>query len=211
VRILVTGASGLIGSGVCDALLARGDEVVGLSRDPSRAAGSNPTVSWHAWDPALERPPEESLLGVDAVVNLVGESLNQRLTPEAKQRIRDSRDRATKNLVDALAGARERPRVLVSQSAVGYYGERGEALVDESSEPGQDFLAQVCVAWEAAAREAESAGIRTVVTRSAPVLDAGEGLLKELLLPFRLGVGTCPGSTAPTRSRSSSGRSTTRA
>jgi uncharacterized protein (TIGR01777 family) len=188
-RVLVTGASGLIGSSVCDALLARGDEVVGLSRDPVRAARSNPTVSWHAWNPALERPPEESLQGIDAVVNLIGESLNQRLTPEAKQRIRDSRERATKNLVDAITAPRNGPRVLVSQSAVGYYGERGEALVDESTEPGSDFLAQVCVAWEAAAREAERGGVRTVVTRTAPVLDPREGLLKELLLPFRLGLG----------------------
>jgi uncharacterized protein len=188
-RVLVTGASGLIGSSVCDALLARGDEVVGLSRDPGRAARSNPTVSWHAWNPALERPPEESLQGVDAVVNLIGESLNQRLTSEAKQRIRESRERATKNLVDAITAPRNGPRVLVSQSAVGYYGERGEALVDESTEPGSDFLAQVCVAWEDAAREAEGSGMRTVITRSAPVLDPREGLLKELLLPFRLGLG----------------------
>src|SRR5215211_7115352 len=88
-RVLVTGASGMIGSAVCDALLARGDEVVGLTRDPQRARETNRTVRWHAWQPASERPPEESFTEVDAVVNLIGEEINQRLTPLAKERIRD--------------------------------------------------------------------------------------------------------------------------
>src|SRR5919106_4362637 len=98
-RVLVSGASGMIGSAVCDALLARGEEVVGLSRDPARARDSNPTVSWHVWNPAAERPPEAAFEGVNAVVNLIGENLNQRLTPGAKERLRASRVRATKNLV----------------------------------------------------------------------------------------------------------------
>ena len=101
-RVLVSGASGMIGSAVCDALLARGDEVVGLSRDPNRARETNPTVNWHRWDPANERPPETALEGADAVVNLIGEEINQRLTDAAKQRIRESRVRATKNLVDGI-------------------------------------------------------------------------------------------------------------
>ena len=108
-RVLVTGATGLIGSAVCDALLARGDEVVGLSRDPARARETNPTVTWHAWDPANERPPAAAFEGVDAVVNLVGEKINQRLTDEAKERIRDSRVRATKNLVDGMLAAEPTP------------------------------------------------------------------------------------------------------
>ncbi len=119
-RVLVSGACGLIGSAVCDALLARGDEVAGLSRDPAKARATNPTVSWHAWDPANERPPEAAFEGVDAVVNLVGEKINQRLTDEAKQRIRDSRVRATKNLVDGMLAATPAPRTLVSQAAIGY-------------------------------------------------------------------------------------------
>ena len=119
-RVLVTGATGLIGSAVCDALLARGDEVVGLSRDPAKARKTNPTVTWHAWDPANERPPAAALDGVDAVVNLVGEEINQRLTDEAKQRIRESRVRATKNLVDGMLAATPSPRTLVSQAAIGY-------------------------------------------------------------------------------------------
>src|SRR5204862_1284585 len=132
-RVLLTGASGMIGSAVCDALLARGDEVVGLSRDPARASSSNPAVTWHRWDPTSERPPQVALEGVEAVVNLIGEPINQRLTDDAKERILRSRERATKNLVDAIAAASTPPRVLVSQSAVGRYGDRGEAIVDEST------------------------------------------------------------------------------
>jgi uncharacterized protein len=188
-RFLVTGASGKIGSAVSGALLARGDEVVGLSRDPDRARRANPAVTWHRWSPTTERPPEAALAGVGAVVNVVGEEINQRLTDETKRRIHDSRVRATKNLVDGIAAAGERPAVLVSQCAVGYYGDRGDAILDESAAPGPDFLAKLCVEWEAAAREAEDAGLRVAVLRSAPVLDPSGGLLKELLLPFRLGLG----------------------
>ena len=188
-RVLVTGASGFLGSAVCDALLARGDETVGLTRDPQRAQQGNPTVSWHAWSPAAERPPASALEGVDGVVNLVGEPIDQRWTEAAKERIRSSRERATKNLVDAISAADPRPRTLVSQSAVGYYGDRGEAMVDESTGAGSTFDAEVCVAWEAAAHEAERVGVRVVVTRSGLGLDPEHGLLKQLLLPFKLGVG----------------------
>jgi len=188
-RVLVTGASGMIGSSVCDALLARGDEVVGLSRDPARARAGNPTVSWHAWNPALERPPGEALEGVDGVINVIGEEINQRWTDAAKRRIRDSRIQPTRNLVQALSAADPRPSVLVSQSAVGYYGDRGNAIVDEDTPAGSGFDSGVCVDWEAAAREAEKAGVRVVITRSAPVLDRRGGLLKQLSLPFRLGLG----------------------
>jgi uncharacterized protein len=189
VRVLVTGASGMIGSSVCDALLARGDEVVGLTRDPARARSTNPTISWHGWNPTLERPPADAVAGVDGVINVVGESINQRWTEEAKRRIYDSRVQATRNLVQAISAAEPRPGVLVSQSAVGYYGDRGDAFVDEDTPPGSAFDAQLCVDWEAEAREAEKAGLRVVVTRSAPVLDKRGGLLKQLLLPFKLGLG----------------------
>jgi uncharacterized protein (TIGR01777 family) len=192
-RVLVTGASGMIGSAVCDALLARGEEVVGLSRDPERARRTNPTVRWHAWQPAAERPPAAAFAEVDAVANLIGEEINQRLTEEAKRRIHESRVRATKNLVDGLVAARGNgnggPSVLVSQSAVGYYGERGEAIVDESTPKGQGFLADVPAEWEAPAREAEGEGVRVAILRSAPVLAPEGGMLKQLLLPFKLGVG----------------------
>ena len=188
-RVLVTGASGMIGSSLCDALLVRGDEVVGLTRDAARARATNPTVSWHGWVPALERPPEEALTGIDGVINVVGESINQRWTEEAKRRIRDSRVTATHNLVQAISAADPQPKVLVSQSAVGYYGDRGDAIIDEDTPPGASFDARLCVDWETEARAAEKAGVRVVVTRSAPVLDRRGGLLKPLLLPFRLGLG----------------------
>ena len=188
-RVLVTGASGLIGSSVADALLARGDEVVGLTRDPEKARKTNPTVTWHPWNPTLERPPDEALEGVNGVVNLVGESLDQRWTDDAKQRIRDSRVQATHNLVQAIAAGGSSIRILVSQSAVGYYGDRGDAIIDEEAPPGESWDARLCVEWEAAAREAEGAGLRVVVMRTGLVLDKRGGLLKRLLTPFKLGVG----------------------
>jgi uncharacterized protein (TIGR01777 family) len=179
----------MIGRAVCDALLARGDEVVGLSRDPERARETNPTVTWHAWQPASERPPAAAFEGVDGVLNLIGENINQRLTTAAKERIRDSRVRATKNLVDGMLAAEHTPKVLVSQCAVGYYGDRGEAIVDESTPPAGDWTGQLCADWEAAALEAAGGEIRVAVMRSAPVLDPSGGLLKQLMLPFKLGVG----------------------
>jgi uncharacterized protein len=190
-RVLVTGASGLLGSAVADALLARGDEVLGLSRDPEQARATNPTVTWHKWDAPLERPPPEAFDEVDGVVNLIGEAINQRLTDEAKRRVRESRVTATHNLVQAIGGLPEegRPRLLWSQSAVGYYGDRGDAIVDESTEPGSDFLARLCVDWEAAAEPAADLGLRLVVFRTGLPLTPRGGLLKQLLRPFKLGLG----------------------
>ncbi|HEY8466617.1 MAG TPA: TIGR01777 family oxidoreductase [Solirubrobacterales bacterium] len=190
-RVLVTGASGSIGSAVCAALLDRGDQVVGLSRDPERARSREGRVEWHAWRPVDEPAPAEALAGADAVINLVGEEINQRLTGEAKRRIYDSRVRATENLVAGIraAGEAERPKALVSQAAVGYYGDSGERELDEDAPAGGDFLAGLVRDWEAAAREAEDLGVRVATVRMAPVLNPEHGLLKELLLPFRLGLG----------------------
>ena len=188
-RVLVTGASGFIGSALCDALLARGDSVVGLSRDPQRARGTNPSVVWHRWEPTLERPPATAFEGVDGVVNLQGEKINQRWTDDAKRRIMESRRVGTRNMVAAIAGLQRKPKVLVNQSAIGFYGDRGEAMVDESAESGEGFDAEVVREWEAAAGEAEGIGVRLVVVRTGHVLDPSGGLLAELLTPFKLGVG----------------------
>jgi len=188
-RVLVSGASGMIGAALCDALLARGDTVVGLSREPQRALRTNPSVLWHQWEPTLERPPAEAFEGVHGVVNLVGEKINQRWTEDAKRRIMESRRTATRNLVGAIAGLERKPAVLVSQSAVGFYGDCGDALVDESTESGEGFDAEVAREWETAAREVEPSGVRLVIFRSGHVLDANDGLLAELLTPFKLGVG----------------------
>ena len=154
-KVLVTGASGFIGSALCDSLLVRGDTVVGLTRDPQRARGTNPSVTWHAWEPTLERPPAAAFEGVDGVVNLLGEKINQRWTDEAKERIMESRRTGTHNLVGTIAGLERKPRVLVNQSAIGFYGDRGEAIVDESSEPGEGFDAEVVREWEKAAHEVD--------------------------------------------------------
>jgi uncharacterized protein (TIGR01777 family) len=189
VKILVTGASGFIGSAVCDRLLVRGDEVVGLTRDPERARRTNPRVAWHAWEPILERPSAAAFEGVDGVINLLGEKINQRWTEDSKRRIMESRRTGTHNLVQAIASLAQKPAALVSQSAIGYYGDRGEAIVDESADPGEGFDAEVVREWEKAAGEVESAGVRLATVRTGHVLDPSGGLLEQLLTPFKLGVG----------------------
>jgi uncharacterized protein (TIGR01777 family) len=189
-RVLVTGASGLIGSALCDSLLARGDEVVGLSRNPAKAGERTPKITWHPWEPTLERPPAEAFEGVDGVIHLLGEKIDQRWTDAAKKKIMETRRTGTRNLLGTIAGLEKKPSVFVSQSAVGYYGDRGDAVVDESTGPGEEsFDSEVVVAWEAAAREAEAEGLRLAITRTGQVLDPSGGLLGELLLPFKLGLG----------------------
>jgi uncharacterized protein (TIGR01777 family) len=189
VKVLVTGASGLIGSALCDSLLSRGDEVVGLTRDPDKVRRARPSIAWHRWEPTLERPPDDAFEGVDGVVNLVGEKIDQRWTDEAKRKIMETRRAGTRNLVQAIAGLERRPKVMVSQSAVGYYGDRGDAVVEESDGPGDSFDAEVVQEWEKAAREAEAAGLRLAIVRTGQVLDAHGGMLGELLTPFKLGLG----------------------
>jgi uncharacterized protein (TIGR01777 family) len=189
-RVLVTGASGRIGKALCEALLGRGDEVIGLTRDPARAgAAQPPEIAWHAWEPTLERPADAAFEGVDGVVNLVGEKINQRWTDDAKQKIMETRRTATHNLVGAIEGLATKPKVLVSQSAVGYYGNRGDETLDETSSPGEGFDSSVCVEWEKAAHEVEAAGVRLAIVRTGQVMETEGGILGELLLPFKLGLG----------------------
>jgi uncharacterized protein (TIGR01777 family) len=188
-RVLLTGATGLIGSALCDALLARGDEVVGLTRDPERARPQNPAVRWHAWQATTERPPEEALVDVDGVVNLIGEPIDQRLTDEAKVRIRESRLVGTRNLLQGIELAPTKPAVFIGQSAIGYYGDRGAKILDEESQPGEGFTAEIPIDWEEAERKAEGIVPRVVIFRTGLVLTRNGGLLKQLLLPFKLGVG----------------------
>ena len=188
-KVLVTGASGFIGSALCDSLLVRGDTVVGLTRDPSRARSTNPSVTWHAWEPMLERPLEAAFEGVDGVVHLLGEKINQRWTAEAKERIMESRRVGTHNLIGTISALQHKPKVLVSQSAIGYYGDRGEAIVDESTDPGDGFDAEVVREWEKAAHEVEPTGVRLAIVRTGHVLDPRGGFLGPQLTPFKLGVG----------------------
>jgi uncharacterized protein len=189
-KVLVTGASGLIGRALCDALFARGDDVVGLTRDPGRARSANPRVTWHKWQPTLERPDPAAFEGVEGVVHLLGERIDQKWTDEAKQKIMESRRQGTHNLVGTIESLESPPKVLVSQSGVGYYGDRGSDEVDERDGPsGESFDSEVVQAWEAAAHELDVTGIRLVVVRTGQVLAAEGGMLKEMLPPFKLGVG----------------------
>lgn len=188
-KVLVTGATGTIGQALCDALFARGDTIVGLTREPGRARQANPRVTWHKWEPTLERPDPAAFEGVEGVVHLLGERIDQKWTDEAKQRIMESRRQGTRNLAGTLESLESPPKVLVSQSAVGYYGDRGAEEVDESDGPGSSFDSEVVQAWEAAARELEGKGIRLVITRTGQVLSTEGGMLKEMLPPFKLGVG----------------------
>jgi uncharacterized protein len=191
-RVLLTGATGLIGLAISDALRARGDQLVALSRDPERGQrvlGADAEV--HAWArPTEEPPPPASLKDVNAVVHLLGEPVDQRWTAEAKIKIRESRVLGTRSLVSAVQAlpAAERPAVLVSQSATGYYGPRGDAPLDEDASNGDDFLAGVVTAWEHEAAAAAEL-MRVVCTRTGVVLSPGGGALAKMLPFFKLGVG----------------------
>jgi uncharacterized protein len=189
-RVTVTGATGLIGTRLVEALVRRGDEVVVLTRDPERASARlSGGVDAVKWAPLRGPAPAEALAGVSGVIHLAGEPVAQRWSATAKERIRESRIEGTANLVEGLRGAEPRPGVLVSASAVGYYGPRGDEELDESARPGEDFLAEVCVAWERAAREAEALGVRVASVRTGVVLDAHGGALAKMLPPFRAGIG----------------------
>lgn len=181
-KITISGASGFLGRRLSDLLRAEGHEIRILSRT-ARGTGEFP------WNTGFEEPPLAALEGAQAVIHLAGEPVGQRWTPEVKLRIWNSRVQGTRNLVAALAKLNSRPAVLLSASAVGYYGDRGSEILTESSKPGQDFLAGVCRDWEAAAMQASGLGIRTVRIRMAAVLGRGGGALEKMLLPFRAGLG----------------------
>lgn len=185
-RALVTGATGFIGRRLLDEIA----EPVVLSRDPEKVRRHCPGAEAFTWDPLSGPPPAEAFRGVEAVFHLAGEPVAEgRWTAAKKQRIMDSRKVGTANLVKALEQLSERPRVLVSASAVGYYGDRGDETLEEQSAPGNDFLARVCLEWEQAAQQAASLGVRVVNPRIGIVLGAGGGALAKMLPPFKLGLG----------------------
>jgi uncharacterized protein len=192
-RALVTGATGFIGP----YLLKQLDRPVVLSRNAEQAqrALAKFNVQAYSWNLLSGPPPLEAFEGVDTVFHLAGDPVaSGRWTPEKKRLIRDSRELGTRNLVLALRQLKNRPQVLVSASATGWYGDRGDDVLNESATPANDFLGEVCVAWEREAQAATELGMRAVCVRTGIVLGPDGGALKQLLTPFRLGVGGPLGS-----------------
>ncbi|MDQ6807343.1 MAG: NAD-dependent epimerase/dehydratase family protein, partial [Actinomycetota bacterium] len=173
-KVTITGATGLLGSRLVAALKARGDEVTALSRDPARAS-EKLGMPAERWDLLAGPAPADALSGRDGVIHLAGEPVAQRWSAEARGRIRSSRVQGTANLVAALEAADPRPRVLVSASASGIYGDRGPEELSEDASPGDDFLAEVCIGWEAAADRASELGVRVAKLRTGIVLDVNGG------------------------------------
>ena len=195
-KIIVSGASGLVGSALVPALGAGGHQVTALVRRESKQR-AHADVAEVEWDPNAGQLDAARLVGHDAAVHLAGESVTGgRWTAEKKRRIRESRVRSTRLLAETLARLQTRPRVLVCASAVGYYGNRGAEVLTEASAPGTDFLSDVCREWEAAAEPARAAGIRVVHLRFGVVLSAEGGALAQMLTPFKLGIGGQLGSGA---------------
>ena len=191
-NITISGASGLIGRRLLKLLAKDGHSLTALSRH----AGTNlpPGVRLSVWDAARGEPSLDGIRDADAVIHLAGVPVAQRWNARVKNDIRESRVAGTRNLVQALARLPNKPQVLICSSATGYYGSRGDELLSESSAPGNDFLSDVCVAWEDEARAAETAGIRVVRMRTGIVLDARGGALPRMLPPFKMGVGGKLGS-----------------
>ena len=181
-RILVSGTSGPVGEALVPSLKGGGYSVTRLVRNQSSADGQV------VWNPLQPLSPK-SVSGFDAVIHLAGETIVGRWTKAKKARIRDSRVSGTRHLAEALTKAPQPPRVLISASAIGYYGDRGEEILHEDSPPGAGFLADVCREWEAASQPASEAGIRTLQMRFGVVLSSSGGALQKMLPPFRMGLG----------------------
>jgi len=196
-RVFITGGTGLIGREVVGRLVARGDGVVVLSRN-AEAARRHPALAGAevvAGDPAVAGAWAGAVDGCDAVIHLAGHSIFADAWTEAvKRSIRESRVRGTEQVVEAIGRASARPTVLVQGSAIGFYGPRGDEELTEASPPGEDFLARICVEWEAAARPVEAMGLRLPILRTGIVLARGEGALGVMVPLFRLGPGVPIGS-----------------
>lgn len=180
-KILVSGLSGLVGQSLGPFLTNGGHEVIGLSRSPG-----NTGIGWNPSDGQIDK---DGLAGVDAVVHLAGENIAKRWNEKQKRRIRESRVKGTTLLCETLAEMETPPKVLVSASAIGYYGDRGEEVLTENSSPAEGFLPEVCKDWEAACEPARQKGIRVVNLRIGVILSPKGGALAKMLFPFKMGVG----------------------
>lgn len=194
-RIGVTGATGLIGSALCQSLIQDNHEVLVLARNPEKARQNLSTAEVITWEATSGPPPEQAMDGLDAVVHLAGEAIAEgRWTAGRKRAIRESRVTGTRNLVQAILRSKNPPKVLLSGSAIGYYGPRGDQLLEETSSPGKDFLAEICRQWESEAMRATESGVRVVLLRTGLVLSTEGGALPRILQPFRMFVGGPLGS-----------------
>jgi uncharacterized protein (TIGR01777 family) len=199
--VVISGASGLIGSALVRSLEADGHRAVQLVRPSSESRAGVNADSTVAWDPDAGTIDAAALEGVDAVINLAGAGIgDKKWTPQRKRELVESRTRGTALLASAMARLADPPAVFVTGSAVGYYGNRGDEVLTEESGPGDDFLADLCVQWEDAARPAAEAGLRVTWVRTGLVLARHGGVLSQMLLPFRLGLGGRSGSGRQYRS-----------
>jgi uncharacterized protein (TIGR01777 family) len=195
-KLVVTGATGFIGSALCSRLLERGDTLTLLTGHTPPEA-STPTKTWRHWMPGTSGDWEASLDGADGVINLAGESIAaKRWTESQKNKIRSSRIDATRSIVEGLAKAQRKPSFLLNASAVGYYGPHGDEIVTEETAAGTDFLSSLCRVWEEEAQGAESMGVRVLRLRTGIVLSPWGGVLAKMVLPFKLFVGGPLGSGA---------------
>ncbi|MDB9374239.1 TIGR01777 family oxidoreductase [Nodularia sphaerocarpa] len=198
-KVAITGATGFVGSRLVGRLHKESHRILVLTRNTSSAEkvfppGAFPNVEIVAYTPTVSGSWQDALAGCDAVVNLAGEPIaEERWTPEQKQKILNSRQLGTQKIVEAIAKAHPQPSVLVNASAVGYYGTSETATFDETSSSGNDFLAQVCQAWEAEAQKVKDAGVRLVILRLGIVLGSG-GALGKMITPFKLFAGGPLGS-----------------
>ena len=183
-KILITGATGLIGKALQKSLRTKGHELLLASRKPPN------DDSYVQWDVESGFAEPEKLEGIDAVIHLAGENISAlRWTDEKKKAIRDSRVLGTRNIVDTISDLKQRPKVLIAASAIGFYGDRGDEELTETSKSGKNFLAEVSREWETEARRAEDSGVRTVLLRTGIVLSKDGGALGTMLTPFKFGLG----------------------
>ncbi|MGK7873102.1 MAG: TIGR01777 family oxidoreductase [Xenococcaceae cyanobacterium] len=199
-KVAITGATGFVGSRLVEKLKAEGHQILVFTRNQERAkrifpASAFPNLEVVAYLPTSSGDWQQAIAGCDAVVNLAGKPIaEERWTPKRKKEILESRQLGTRKIVEAIAQASSKPNVLINASAIGYYGTSETATFDETSSPGNDFLAQVCKAWEAEAQKVKEAGVRLVIFRFGVVLGKGGGALAKMIVPFQLFAGGSIGS-----------------